>query len=346
MTDVVLKMRPWLPILAAQQHHKETAVDRRSLLLAAGAAAALPLDTLRAQAFPSHPITLLCAFPAGGPTDQVMRAFAEVAGRELKQSIVVENKPGGGGTIAPLALKTAKPDGYTLSQIPLGVFRIPHMQKAPQLDPLKDFNYVINLTGYTFGLVVPAGAPWKTLKDYVDDAKKNPGKIDYGSTGTGTTPHLAMEEFSQKAGIKLTHVPYKGSAELMAAILGGHLMSVSDSTGFAPQVEAGKPQLLATFGSKRTKRWPDVPTLNELGYDTISDSPFGIAGPASMDAAAVKILHDAFKKSLDDPKVLGLLERFDQPVIYMGPEEYTKFARQTFEAEKATVDRLGLRGSM
>jgi len=182
-------------------------MDRRTALLAGGAALVLPHGVLRAQAFPSHSITLLCAFPAGGPTDQVMRVFAEVAGRELKQSIVVENKPGGGGTIAPLALKTAKPDGYTLSQIPLGVFRIPHMQKAPQLDPLKDFTYVINLTGYTFGLVVPAGAPWKTLKDYVDDAKKNPGKIDYGSTGTGTTPHLAMEEFSQKAGIKLTHVP-------------------------------------------------------------------------------------------------------------------------------------------
>jgi tripartite-type tricarboxylate transporter receptor subunit TctC len=321
-------------------------MDRRTAILAGGAALVLPHGALRAQAFPSRPITLLCAFPAGGPTDQVMRAMAEVAARELKQSIIVENKPGGGGTIAPLAAKVAKPDGYTLSQMPLGVFRIPHMQKSPQLDPLKDFTYVINLTGYTFGLVVPAGAPWKTLKDYVDDAKKNPGKIDYGSTGTGTTPHLAMEEFSQKAGIKLTHVPYKGSAELMAAILGGHLMSVSDSTGFAPQVEAGKLRLLATFGSKRTKRWPDVPTLAELGYDTISDSPFGIAGPAGMDAATVKVLHDAFRKSLDDPKVLGLLERYDQPVIYMSPEEYTKFARQTFDAEKATIDRLGLKGSM
>ncbi len=132
-------------------------------------------------------------------------------------------------------------------------------RRRRRLDPLKDFTYIVNLTGYTFGLVVPASAPWKTLKEYVDDAKKNPGKIDYGSTGTGTTPHLAMEEFAQKAGIKLTHVPYKGSAELMAAILGGHLMSVSDSTGFAPQVEAGKLRLLATFGSKRTKRWPDVP---------------------------------------------------------------------------------------
>ena len=321
-------------------------MDRRTVVLAGSTALVLPYRTPRAQAFPSRPITLYCAFPAGGPTDQVMRAFAEVAARELKQSVVIENKPGAGGTLAPLALKSARPDGYTLSQIPLGVFRIPHMQKTPQFDPLKDFTYVINLTGYTFGLVVPVNAPWKTLKEYVDDAKKNPGKIDYGSTGTGTTPHLAMEEFAQKAGIQLTHVPYKGSAELMAAILGGHLMSVSDSTGWAPQVEAGKLRLLATFGSKRTRRWPDVPTLNELGYDTVSDSPFGIAGPAGMDPATTKMLHDAFKKSLDDPKVLGLLERYDQPVIYMNADEYAKFARQTYDVERGTIDRLGLRGSM
>ncbi len=263
-------------------------MERRTLLIAAGAAVTLPHGIACAQTFPSKAVTLFCAFPAGGPTDQVFRAFAEAASRELKQAVVVENKPGAGGTLAPLALKSAKPDGYTLSQMPLGVFRIPHMQKVPQLDPIKDYTYIINLTGYTFGLVVPASSPWKTLKDYVDDAKKDPGKIDYGSTGTGTTPHLAMEEFAQRAGIKLTHVPYKGSADLMVAVLGGHIMSASDSTGWAPHVESGKLRLLATFGSKRTKKWPDVPTLAELGYATISDSPFGLAGPGrhgSLDRA-------------------------------------------------------------
>jgi len=321
-------------------------MQRRTLLLAGSATLALPLGAVRAQSFPTHAISLYCAFPAGGPTDQVFRALAEAASRELKQPVIVENKPGAGGTLAPLAMKTAKPDGYTLSQMPLGVFRIPHMQKVPQLDPIKDYTYVINLTGYTFGLVVPAGSPWKTLKDYVDDAKKNPGKIDYGSTGTGTTPHLAIEEFAQKAGIKLTHVPYKGSADLMVAVLGGHIMSASDSTGWAPHVESGKLRLLATFGSKRTKKWPDVPTLAELGYATISDSPFGLAGPAGMDPATVLILHDAFKKALEDPKVLSMLERFDQPVIYMNSADYTKFARQSWEEERGTVERLGLKGSM
>ncbi len=139
-------------------------MDRRTVLIASGALAALPSTALRAQAFPSRPITLYCAFPAGGPTDQVLRAFAESASRTLGQPIVVESKPGAGGTVAPIAVKSAKPDGYTLTQLAISVFRIPHMQKTPQLDALRDFTYIINMTGYTFGLVVPAGAPWKTLK--------------------------------------------------------------------------------------------------------------------------------------------------------------------------------------
>jgi tripartite-type tricarboxylate transporter receptor subunit TctC len=321
-------------------------IDRRTVLAAAGSASALAALQVRAQAFPAKAITLYCAFPAGGPTDQVFRALAEAAARELKQPVIVENKPGAGGTLAAIALKTTKADGYTLAQMPLGVFRIPHMQKSPQLDPVRDFSYVINLTGYTFGIVVPAGASWKTLKDFVADAKQNPEKINYGSTGTGTTPHLAVEEFAARAGIKLTHVPFKGSSDLMAAILGGHIMAASDSTGWAPHVDSGKLRLLVTFGSKRTKKWPDVPTLAELGYDTISDSPFGLAGPAGMDAGAVRVLHDAFRKALDEPRVRELLERFDQPVIYMGPEEYSRWARQTYEAERGTIERLGLKGSM
>lgn len=321
-------------------------IDRRMLLAATGGAATLAAFKARAQAFPSKAVTLYCAFPAGGPTDQVFRALGEAAARELRQPVVVENKAGAGGTLAAIALKSARPDGYTLAQMPLGVFRIPHMQKAPQLDPTRDFSWVINLTGYTFGIVVPAGAPWKTFREFVDDAKKNPEKINYGSTGTGTTPHLAVEEFAAKAGVKLTHVPFKGSSDLMAALLGGHIMAASDSTGWAPHVESGKLRLLVTFGSKRTKRWPDVPTLAELGFDTVSDSPFGLAGPAGMDAGVVRVLHDAFRKALDDGKVRDLLERFDQPVIYMGPEEYARWARQTWEAERGTIERLGLKGSM
>lgn len=310
--------------------------------LVAGTAALLAAPRLaRAQAFPSRTIRYICPWPAGGSTDAVIRAFAESAGKTLGQQVIVDNKPGAGGVLGANELVNAKPDGYTLSQLPHGVFRLPHMQKV-QFDVLKDFTWIACLTGYTFGLVVPADSPIKSIKDLVDYAKANPEKFTYGHTGIGTSPHLAVEEFAQRAGIKLTHVPFKGNADNMQAILGGHVMAASDATGWGPHVASGKLRLLATYGSKRTKRWPDVPTLDELGYRTVSDSPFGVCGPKGMEPVLVRTLHDAFRKTLEDPAVLATLEKFDQSVLYMGTEAYTKFARDTFAAEKATIERLGL----
>jgi tripartite-type tricarboxylate transporter receptor subunit TctC len=307
-----------------------------------GAAATLALPQLaRAQAFPARPIKYICPWPAGGSTDAVIRALAQSAARTLGQNIIVENKPGAGGMLGANDLVSAAPDGYTLSQLPHGVFRIPHMQKTT-FDTLKDFTWIACLTGYTFGLVVPADSPIRTIADLVAYAKANPEKFTYGSTGIGTSPHLAVEEFAQRAGIKLTHVPFKGNADNMQAILGGHTMAASDATGWAPHVESGKLRLLATYGSKRTKRWPTVPTLDELGYKTVSDSPFGVCGPKGMDPTVVRTLHDAFKKTLEDPAVLASFEKFDQTVIYMDTEQYTRFARESFAAEKATMERLGL----
>jgi tripartite-type tricarboxylate transporter receptor subunit TctC len=317
-----------------------TPIRRRHIVLGAAATLALP-QLARAQAFPARPIKYICPWPAGGSTDAVIRALAQSAAKTLGQNIIVENKPGAGGMLGANELVSAAPDGYTLSQLPHGVFRIPHMQKTT-FDTLKDFTWIACLTGYTFGLVVPADSPIKTIADLVAYAKANPEKFTYGSTGIGTSPHLAVEEFAQRAGIKLTHVPFKGTADNMQAILGGHTMAASDATGWAPHVESGKLRLLATYGSKRTKRWPTVPTLDELGYKTVSDSPFGVCGPKGMDPAVVRTLHDAFKKTLEDPAVLASFEKFDQTVIYMDTEQYTRFARESFAAEKATMERLGL----
>lgn len=307
---------------------------------AASATSALP-GIASAQAYPAKPIRLICPWPAGGSTDAVMRSMAESAGKALGGSVVVENKPGASGMLGPNELMRSAPDGYTLSQLTIGVARLPHMQKM-QFDPLKDFTYIACLTGYTFGIVVRADSPIKSIKELVDYAKANPQKFSYGSTGAGTTPHLVMEEFAAAAGIKLTHIPYKGSADGVQAVLGGHVMSHSDSTGWAPQVEAGNLRLLATYGSKRTRRWPNVPTLQELGYETVSDSPFGIGGPKGMDPAIVRRLHDAFKKTLEDPAVLATLEKYDQSVIYMNSADYAKFIADQFVKEKGVIERLGL----
>ena len=304
------------------------------------ALAALP-GFARAQAFPSRPIRLICPWPAGGSTDVVMRSLAESAAKTLGGQMIVDNKPGASGMLGPNELVNARPDGYTLSQLTIGVLRLPHMQKM-QFDPMKDFTYIVCLTGYTFGIVVKADSPIKSVRDLVNFAKANPEKFTYGSTGYGTTPHLAVEEFASKAGIKLTHVPFKGNADNMQAVLGGHVMAASDATGWGPHVEAGTLRLLASYGSKRTKRWSNVPTLTELGYDTVSDSPFGIGAPSGMDPALTLRLHDAFKKTLEDPAVLATFEKYDQSVIYMNTADYTKFARDNFAKEKAVIERLGL----
>src|SRR5574343_1279189 len=198
--------------------------DRRQFLQTTGTAAAgLLLPVLaQAQSFPARPIKLICPWPAGGSSDMVMRALAESASKVLGQQVIIENKPGASGMLGPNELVKAAPDGYTLSQTTIGVARLPHMQKM-QFDPLRDFTYIACLTGYTFGIVVKADSPFKTVKDLVDYAKANPGKFSYGSTGNGTTPHLAVEEFASKAGIQLTHVPFKGSADGLQALLGGHI---------------------------------------------------------------------------------------------------------------------------
>ena len=295
--------------------------------------------------FPSKPITLIAPWPVGGGSDAVMRAFAESVSRVLGVPVVVDNKPGVGGTLGASAMLHAKPDGYTLTQLPLGVYRLPLMQKMP-FDPVKDLTHIVGLTGYTFGLAATLDAPFKTLKELVAYAKAHPGQVAYGHTGTGTTPHLAIEEFALKAGIVLQDIPYKGTADILQAILGGHIALMSGTTEFAPHVRAGKLRLLATLGRERNKAFLDVPTVKESGWDTVTESPFGIGGPRQMDPAVVKVLHDAFAKTLQDPKVLEALDKYYQPVIYMNTADYTQYASRTLQQEKATIERLRLAGKL
>ncbi|RYE41174.1 MAG: tripartite tricarboxylate transporter substrate binding protein [Hyphomicrobiales bacterium] len=316
-------------------------MQRRQFVQLGASALAAPALTARAQAFPAKPIKLVIAFPAGGPTDITMRSLADTASRVLGQPVIVDNKPGAGGTLPAQALQTSAADGYTIAQIPLGVFRLPYTTKI-NWDPVKDISYVINVTGYAFGVVVPADSPFKTWADFVAYAKANPGKLSYGSTGTLTSPHLTMELVAQKLGIQLLHVPYKGSADLMQSIVGGQIMAATDSTGFAPQVEAGKLRVLNTWGAERLAKFPDAPTLKELGLDIVQNSPFGIGAPKGTPPDVVKRLHDAFKQAMDQESYRTALARYDMVPIYMGTAEYQKFAQETFAREKALVEKLGL----
>ena len=293
------------------------------------------------QPFPGRPLKLIVAFPAGGPTDITMRVLADNASKILGQTVVIENKPGAGGTLPAQTLQSTPADGYTLAQIPLGVFRLPYTTKITW-DPIKDLAYVLNVTGYAFGLVVPADSPLKSWTHFVGWAKANPGKLSYGSTGTMTSPHLTMELIAQKLGLELLHVPYKGSADLMQSILGGNIMAAADSTGFAPQVEAGKLRVLNTWGEQRLAKFPDAPTLKELGLGLVQNSPFGIAAPRDTPPAVVKRLHDAFKQAMEQPSYTSALAKYDMVPMYMSTSGYTRFAQETFIREKALVEKLGL----
>jgi tripartite-type tricarboxylate transporter receptor subunit TctC len=294
-----------------------------------------------AQTFPARPVTLLVTFPAGGPTDIAGRALAEATSKYLGQNVVVENRPGATGTLGAAALVNAKPDGYTVSMIPITVLRLPHMENVA-FDPMKDIRYVMGVSGYVFAVVVRADAPWKNMGDLVAAAKTKPGIISYGSHGIGGSVHLATEELSAGQGIKLNHIPYKGSADMLTAMLGGHLDVAVDSTGAVPHVAAGKARVLAVLTEKRAPVWPDAPTMSELGYGIVSTSPYGIGVPAATPPAVVKTLHDAFKKGLEDPIHTRTLEKYNQPVWYLSSEDYTKWAREQYEKERRIIERLGL----
>ena len=317
-------------------------LQRNRFAVALVAGVALFSAAAMAQDYPTKPITLIVPWPAGGSTDISMRAIADAASKHLGQPIAVDNKGGGGGTVGPATMAAAsKPDGYTISQIPITVFRLPLMQEV-SWNPDKDFSYIIHLTGYTFGVTTNSESQFKTWKDVVDFAKANPGKVTYATPGTGTSLHVGMEQISALAGIKLTQVPFKGGAETNAAVLGNHTMLQADSTGWRPLVDAGKLRLLMVWTEKRSPNFPDVPTLKELGYPMVYDSPFGIAGPKGMDPKIVAKLHDAFKKALDDPTVIATLAKFDMVPNYKNTEDYKKFVVEVTESERQVIDKLGL----
>jgi tripartite-type tricarboxylate transporter receptor subunit TctC len=293
------------------------------------------------QGYPERPISFIVPWPPGGGTDIAMRALADVVGKQLNARFVIENKPGAAGTIGPASMLNARPDGYTIAQMPITLLRYPHMQKV-NWDPFKDFTWIIGITGYSFGVVVRADSPWKTWKEFAAYAKANPDKVTYGSPGAGSSLHMTMQEIAVKDGVKWIHVPFKGNADATASLMGGHITASADSFGWAEHIQSGRFRLLVSWGAERTKRWPDVPTLKELGYNIVSNSPYGIAGPKGMDAKYVKFLHDAFKKAIEDPGYQKVLERLDQENYYLSTEDYTRRVKVWYEEEKANVERVGL----
>jgi len=320
-------------------------MKRRRFVAGAGAVAFGPafaaLHAHAAERFPIRPIVLWVPWPAGGATDLTLRVLAELASRPLGQKVLTENRGGAGGTLAMPVLQQAAPDGYTIAQIPQPVFRAPLLQKL-LWDPIRDTTPIIQISGVTFGMVVPAASPFKTVEDVFAYARTHGDRLTIATNGVGTTPHMVLDELFGKRKLAWTHVPYKGTAEQMLAVSTGQVMVGVNSNGFAPFIDNGKLRLLATFGAQRTKRWPQVPTLHELGYGIVATSPYGLAGPHGLPDEVVRTLHDAFKTAMFDPRHLAELERYDQELAYLGPEDYGRAMREAYAAEKRAVERMGL----
>jgi len=307
-----------------------------------GGATPARASSQNATHWPAKPLQLIVPWPAGGATDLTLRLLCEEAEPLLGQRIVVANKPGAAGTLVAPALKAAAPDGYTIGQVPLTVYRHALMQHVPW-DPVTDLEPIVQVSGVTFGLLVPGESPWKTLADMVAWALANPGRLLLGSTGVGTTAHLAMEDVLQQHGVTYTHVPYKGTADQMLAIAGGQLMAGVNSTGFAPWVDQGKMRLLAIFSAQRSSRWPDVPTLRELGYpNAIHTSPWGLSAPAGTPEVIISQLHNVFKKAMFSERHQQALARYDQALIYLDTAAYRQSIVQTVAREKQLLKRINL----
>lgn len=315
---------------------------RRQVLhsaMAAGVALAAPA---RAAQWPSKHIDLVVPWPAGGATDLTIRILAENMALSLGQPVIVRNKPGAGGTLVAPTLKEAAPDGHTIGQVPITVYRHALMRHV-QWDPVRDLQPIIQVSGTTFGVLVPVNSPFRHLKELIQWALRHPGQLTMGSTGVGTTPHLAMEEILLDQGVSYVHVPYKGTADQMVALASGQLMAGMNSTGFAPWIDQGKLRLLAVFSAQRSPRWPDVPTVKELGFpNAIFTSPWGFAAPKGTPAAVVQRLHEVIRLAAFEDQHREALARYDQHLEYLNTEQYERAVLQTVERERALLKRMKL----
>lgn len=319
--------------------------SRRLLLKTGLGAAALALPGVRtasADAYPSRAITFICPWAPGGTADVTMRALCMAASRELGQTIAVENRTGASGMIGLKAMASARPDGYTIGQIPISVTRFAQLGMV-EIDPLKDLTYIARVSGQTFGIAVPANSPWQTLAQLVDAAKAQPGKITYATAGIGGATHVGMEEFALAAGVKFNAIPFRGGAEALNGVLGGHVDVLADSSSWAPHVRAGRLRLLATWGAQRSSEFKDVPTLRDLGYDVVVDAPNGIGAPAGVPAPVVEKLRTAFRAAAASTEFTTACARIDAPLMYLDAPDYAAYVADIMQHEKQLIERLDLK---
>ena len=297
-------------------------------MLLAGFLVLLPLagNVAAQEAYPTRPVTIVVPYPPGGVADLTARPFAPALERALKQPVVVVNKVGAGGAVGTQSASLAAADGYTLLLTVFSISTIPEADRAAGRTPKftrDQFVPVARLNADPTLLIVPANAPWKSVKELVEDAKKRPNEILYASAGPFSVAHMAVEVFMQVAGIKLRHLPTTGGGPAMAAVLGGHAsLSMLSTGGVTPQAKAGKIRVLANSGAERLPAFPEVPTLKELGYDMEVYLWTGLFAPKDVPPHALKTLRTAVRQVVQDAEFSKASEKMQMPPAYLDAPEF------------------------
>jgi tripartite-type tricarboxylate transporter receptor subunit TctC len=302
------------------EFRKEVAMFKRiiSILFVLSLIVTIPIH---AAEFPTKEVQIIIPYAAGGATDLIFRALAATTGKYLGKAVIVVNRPGGGGAVGCTEAAQAKPDGYTLLSAITPLTILPHQVKTAFT--YKSFEPVINVVRDPGMFLVRSDAPWKSLKEFLDYAKKNPDMITVGNSGAGGGVHLIALAFEKTAGVKFNHIPFAGGGPSVTALLGGHInaVSVSPPEGIE-HVKAGKLKIIALFAEKRFELFPDVPTVKEQGVDFVMGQWRGLAAPKGTPPDVIKKLHDAFKKGMEDTVFIKNAKDMVVNLSYLGPESF------------------------
>jgi tripartite-type tricarboxylate transporter receptor subunit TctC len=318
-------------------------MQRRNLFAAALFAAS---GLAFAQApYPSKPITMVVPFPPGGVADTVARPVAEAMSRDLGQPVVIENRGGAGGGIGMGMASKAAPDGYTVLLALASYSVLPEADAILGRAPMYSYNSLRPIARFTADptvLAVRADAPWKTVKDFVEDAKKRPGAINYGSSGNYGTMHVPMEILAQNAGIKMTHVPFTGAAPAIVALLGGQIDAVSTGPATVVQhVKGGKLRVLGHWGTGKLESLPDVPALKDAGYNAEYAQWSGLFIPAGVPEPIAQRLRAAAKAAANDTRVREVIGTAGSPILYMDSPEFEKYVQSDVKRMSEVVKKMG-----
>lgn len=292
------------------------------------------------QTFPNRAITIIVPWSAGGGTDVLARALARSGQEHLGVPVVVDNRPGGSGAVGLGEVLTSRADGYTLAILPVELAFLSQTGIYPF--SFDNFTKIMNLNTDPAALTVKAGR-FSDVEEFISYARANPGALKVGHSGTGLLWHLAAGTLALEADIELVYVPFDGAAPAQAALIGGHIDAITVSGAeVSAQVRAGELQVLAIMGEQRLEVFPDVPTMRELGIDVNINTFRGLGGPRDIPADRVAILHDAFKKMMEEPEFVATLENMGLGIDYRSTAEYETLATETAQALEPTVRALGL----